>query len=56
MVEFLTSMGEPLVDTELEYFIALAEAKDSSNPGEIDIKKLAVAMIPSDDVLEDLKQ
>ena len=52
--EFMTGMGEPLEENEIQYLLDLTANTDSSKPGEVNIEALSALLVPSDDIIEDL--
>lgn len=53
MIKYMTSMGEPLEQFEINYMMELAQ-QEGGDPNLIDIEKLAQILIPSDNIMDDL--
>ena len=53
---FMTGMGEPLEDNEIQYLLNLCSNCDTEKPGEVNIEALSAILGPSDDIIEDLTQ
>ena len=51
----MTAMGEAFEENEMDYMLDLALEKGSSNVDFIDIERLAKILIPSDNIVDDLK-
>jgi len=53
---YLTAMGEVLNESELEYMLQLAEDPSSENPELIKIERIVQILIPSDNIMDEIKQ
>lgn len=53
MIKFMTIMGEPLDEKEQEYLLDLS-SKNSADPNMIDIQLMTKALVPSNNILNDL--
>ena len=49
-------MGEVLNESELEYMLQLAEDPSSENPELIKIERIVQILIPSDNIMDEIKQ
>ena len=56
LVQFVTTMGEALEKNEVNYMLQMAKDEDHEERTLVNIKRLAQLMLPSDDILDDLKK